>query len=62
MSEHVCSESRTCTCSTIADTPNDDCPVHGSGPWPPRCKVCGRLMPWSCRALSPESIVKGGEK
>lgn len=39
--KHVCHESRTCTCSIIADEPDESCPVHGAGEYPPRCCVCG---------------------
>jgi len=24
--------------------PDEECPVHSAGPWPPRCEVCGRFM------------------
>lgn len=46
MKKHKCRRSTTCTCSIIADTPNEDCPIHGHGEWPPRCVICGRFMKW----------------
>lgn len=44
---HVCRESRSCVCSIQALEPDEECPVHGVGEWPPRCDVCGRFMKWS---------------
>jgi hypothetical protein len=44
MTNHKCIESRSCTCSVIGIEPADDCPVHSSGGWPPRCEICGRFM------------------
>lgn len=41
---HVCRESKTCCCYPLADEPDDDCPVHAGGPWPPRCEICGRFI------------------
>jgi hypothetical protein len=43
---HYCEESKTCTCSMLADEPNETCPAHGAGSWPPRCGICGRFMSW----------------
>lgn len=43
---HVCRESKTCTCSLLALEPEESCPQHGVGEWPPRCVVCGRFMKW----------------
>ncbi len=43
---HVCQRPRTCSCSSQGLEPNEDCPIHGAGDWPPRCERCGRLMPW----------------
>ncbi len=45
MQEHICREATECTCSPGALEPGDDCPLHGH-PWPPRCVICGRFMPW----------------
>lgn len=42
--EHFCKESSTCTCHLLASEPDEKCPVHGVGKWPPRCKYCGRFM------------------
>ena len=59
MKPHICVESKTCSCSIIALEPNEDCPIHGSGPWPPRCEICGRLMKWSARAVEyPKEEIK----
>ncbi len=41
--KHVCAPFRYCVCSIVADEPNEDCPIHGSEPWP-RCR-CGRFVP-----------------
>jgi hypothetical protein len=41
---HIHVESRTCTCGITADEPDEECPVHGAGEWPPRCCVCGCFM------------------
>ncbi len=50
MKEHVCHENHDyCACDGWGLEPNEDCFKHGSGPWPPRCDVCGRLLPWSVR-------------
>lgn len=45
-SGHVCARPSTCKCSPVGDEPNELCPVHGGGEWPPRCAECGRLMSW----------------
>ncbi|KKK40610.1 hypothetical protein LCGC14_3040460, partial [marine sediment metagenome] len=42
--QHECVESKTCTCYSLALEPNESCPVHGSGTWPPRCGYCGRFI------------------
>ena len=41
---HDCREPHDCWCYMLSDEPNEECPVHGSGPWPPRCEECGRFM------------------
>lgn len=41
---HTCIEMDWCRCSSMGLEPNEDCPVHGSGGWPPRCAYCGRFM------------------
>jgi len=33
-------------CDLMALEPNEDCPIHGHGPLPPRCMICGRFMKW----------------
>jgi len=42
---HECHPRVGCSCSSVGLEPDDDCPMHGH-PWPPRCEVCGRFMPW----------------
>ena len=42
---HVCQRPKTCCCSLLADEPDEACPVHGMGEWPPRCETCGQFMP-----------------
>lgn len=44
MKPHVCQESKTCCCSVVGIEPDEECPMHGAGPWPPRCDICGRFM------------------
>lgn len=44
MKEHECKESKLCSCSMTALEPDEECPVHGAGEWPPRCCVCGRYI------------------
>ena len=46
---HVCRESKTCTCYQLALEPDESCPQHGAGEWPPRCAVCGHFMKWETR-------------
>ena len=41
---HVCAEDKTCTCSIQADEPDEKCPVHGGGSYPPRCGKCGQFI------------------
>lgn len=41
---HAHQESRTCTCWPLALEPDEKCPRHGAGEWPPRCEMCGRFM------------------
>jgi hypothetical protein len=47
--KHTCGESRTCCCSVIGIEPNERCPVHGTGEWPPRCGICGKFLKWGIR-------------
>lgn len=35
-----------CVCDSQALEPNDECPIHGAGEFPPRCMYCGCFMPW----------------
>ncbi len=46
MTKHVCQRSDTCSCSITDMEPNEECPVHAAGEWPPRCEKCGRFMKW----------------
>ena len=34
-----------CRCSMLALEPNEDCPIHGCGPYTEKCGYCGRFMP-----------------
>lgn len=54
---HVCHEPTGCTCCTGALEPDDNCPKHGCGPWPPRCEECGRFLPWSVRNIEVSNSV-----
>lgn len=47
---HKCAESRSCCCRIDGLEPNEDCPVHGAGPWPPRCAECGKFLSWEIRS------------
>ncbi len=44
MKPHICLESTSCTCSVVGLEPDETCPVHGAGEWPPRCCRCGKFM------------------
>ena len=41
---HICKESKTCVCYLLGLEPNENCPAHGLGEWPPRCGTCGRYL------------------
>ena len=41
---HICHESKTCCCSLQVLEPDEECPVHGWGEYPPRCEICGRFV------------------
>lgn len=41
---HECEEDDVCCCGIAAIEPDESCPVHGCGPWPPRCCHCGRFI------------------
>jgi hypothetical protein len=53
--EHICETSRACVCSLVATEPNEECPKHGAGEWPPRCAECGRFMTQILAPEKPES-------
>ena len=46
MKYHICVEKDYCICDQLADEPNEHCPIHGYGTFPPRCDICGRFMKW----------------
>lgn len=46
MKDHTCKRAHTCSCDIQGLEPDESCPVHGGGEWPPRCEICGRLMKW----------------
>lgn len=50
---HVCERIDYCICDTMAMEPNEDCPLHGHGPFPPRCGHCGRFLPWQATGRRP---------
>ena len=41
---HECVEDDTCICRQDAAEPDEKCPVHGAGEWPPRCSICGKFI------------------
>ena len=45
-SEHICHQVDYCLCDVMALEPNEDCPIHGHGEFPPRCMICGKFMKW----------------
>lgn len=47
--DHICRESKTCKCYSLALEPDEKCPIHCYGEWPPRCEICGRFMKWESR-------------
>ena len=47
---HICKESKSCCCYLLADEPDENCPIHGAGNWPPRCEFCGKFLPWDIRS------------
>jgi hypothetical protein len=46
IAHHEHRRSSDCTCTMSALEPDDNCPVHTGGEWPPRCEVCGQYMSW----------------
>lgn len=46
MENHICRAGHTCKCYALASEPNQHCPIHGDGYWPPRCEICGRFIKW----------------
>lgn len=61
MKKHICKEIIHCTCSIIALEPDENCYLHGSGPWPPRCGICGRFISWNVRYAN-NAIVECNKK
>jgi hypothetical protein len=41
---HNCKRLDLCICSQLSNEPNENCPIHGNGEWPPRCMICGKFM------------------
>jgi hypothetical protein len=56
--KHTCKRVEYCLCSSIADEPNEECPFHGWGEWPPRCMRCGRFMKSGCIPMAEEADLK----
>jgi len=56
MKAHQCRESDVCSCSLTALEPDERCPIHDAGIWPPRCAECGRFLPWKWREREPDTI------
>jgi len=46
--KHTCQVDTGCSCYQGASEPAEDCAVHGSGTFPPRCATCGKFMRWVC--------------
>lgn len=44
---HQCQRSTTCSCNIQDMEPNEKCPIHGYGEFPPRCEICGKFVKWS---------------
>jgi hypothetical protein len=44
--KHDCKVIDYCICSSQALEPDENCPIHGYGIWPPRCMHCGKFMKW----------------
>ena len=42
--KHKCKQLDYCICDISALEPNEECPVHAAGIYPPRCMICGRFM------------------
>lgn len=57
MKPHECHEDNSCCCSMQALEPDEECPVHGFGEWPPRCGICGRFIKRTYEQLSPTSTI-----
>ncbi len=61
MEDHTCKESKTCICWLLADEPDESCPVHGWGTYPPRCEVCGGFMKLSVNLGKTETYYDSAE-
>ncbi len=61
MKDHKCKPATTCTCNRSALTPDESCPVHGSGEFPPRCAECGKYLSYKIEEKmsnpDPEEII-----
>jgi hypothetical protein len=58
---HECARPRTCCRSIQALEPDDDCPIHSGGEWPPRCAYCGKFLPWERSAREPSASGSEGQ-
>lgn len=46
ITSHICKQATHCICSSINLEPDETCPIHGSGEFPPRCENCGQFIKW----------------
>ncbi len=62
MKKHRCKEWNVCICGTLAEEPNENCPIHGQGEYPKHCGICGRFFKRIplCPNCEPDEFGKGG--
>jgi hypothetical protein len=53
---HICIENKYCICSVQAIEPDENCPIHSAGEWPPRCAECGKFMKFPRLDVDPSRI------
>ena len=46
MKQHEHKRPAMCSCDIQGLEPDEECPVHGYGEFPPRCEMCGQFMKW----------------